>query len=514
MQDELKSYLLDLQRLEFIYEKSLFPELEYIFKHALIQEVAYESVLTKRRRKLHERIGEAIEELYADRLEELYEMLAHHYSRSENLEKAYQYLKLSAEKAIRKHSLWEAFRSCRQAIIVLDREANIEDNKAKQIEVRLLMTGAMSALGGPEDSLEILQQGEKLSQELGDERSLAIFHSSMGNLHTLRGDSLRGLKYAEKAFQEARKIQDVDLAAPIAFDLCAPYNISGEYFRIVEVAPSVIALIEKQRKQSESFGKGLNVHSYLLGNYGAALGFLGRFTEGQALCEKALRYAMEAEDLFSVVVIENNYGWMFNFKGEASNAVEHLQNGAKCSEEAQMPVLFGLLNSGLGWAHYLAGEPMAAREHAERAIKFQSDTGIPFLLSSAYSTLSVLHLDSGDLEEARRCAEEALRLSQNNNEKWAEGVSRVLMGRVVGRTDASQRAEAEEHVLQGIKIFDELKLKPWRAQGYLHLGELCADMGQQGKALENVKRAQGMFQEMGMDYWVHRTQGVLERVQR
>jgi hypothetical protein len=80
MREELKSYLLNLQGLEFIYEKRLFPELEYVFKHALTQEVAYNSLLQKRRKEIHEKIGRAIEELYAERIEEFYEMLAYHYS--------------------------------------------------------------------------------------------------------------------------------------------------------------------------------------------------------------------------------------------------------------------------------------------------------------------------------------------------------------------------------------------------------------------------------------------------
>ena len=85
MRKEVKADLLDLQRLELIYEKSLFPELAYIFKHALIQEVAYNSLLLKRRKDIHERIAHAIEELYPDRLEEFYEMLAYHYARGEDL---------------------------------------------------------------------------------------------------------------------------------------------------------------------------------------------------------------------------------------------------------------------------------------------------------------------------------------------------------------------------------------------------------------------------------------------
>jgi predicted ATPase len=176
MREELKSYLINLQGLEFIYEKSLFPELEYIFKHALTQEVAYNSLLLKRRKEIHERIGKAIEELYPDRLEEFYEMLAHHYSKSENWEKAYQYLKLSGDKASRSYSNWEALRFYKEALSVLNQLPESDGNKRRGIEVRLVMDFPMIGLAYPEDSLQILQEGERLARELGDDRLL--FHHS------------------------------------------------------------------------------------------------------------------------------------------------------------------------------------------------------------------------------------------------------------------------------------------------------------------------------------------------
>jgi predicted ATPase len=108
LKENLKPYLLKLQGLEFIYEKSLFPELEYVFKHALTQEVAYNSLLQKKRTEIHEKIGKAIEELYGESLEEFYEVLAYHYSKSENSEKANQYLKLSGTTATKSYSNSEA----------------------------------------------------------------------------------------------------------------------------------------------------------------------------------------------------------------------------------------------------------------------------------------------------------------------------------------------------------------------------------------------------------------------
>jgi predicted ATPase len=103
-------------------------------KLALIQEVAYNSLLLKRRKEIHERIGRAIEELYAERLEEFYEMLAYHYSKSDDLEKAYQYLKLSGNKAMRSYSNQEAFRFYRDAISILKQKPETEQSKREQIE--------------------------------------------------------------------------------------------------------------------------------------------------------------------------------------------------------------------------------------------------------------------------------------------------------------------------------------------------------------------------------------------
>jgi tetratricopeptide (TPR) repeat protein len=154
-----------------------------------------------------------------------------------------------------------------------------------------------------------------------------------------------------------------------------------------------------------------------------------------------------------------------------------------------------------------------ARKHAERALKILSDAGIPAMVCMAHWLLGMVHLDSGDLKNARSSMEEALRLAQNNNEKMMEGVSRATLGGILGKADTAQGGKAEECILQGIKILDELKLKPWSSQGYLVLGELYTDMGQKERALQTLKEAEYMFREMGMDYWLRRTQSVLERLQ-
>ena len=93
-EDDLHRFLSRFQAGEFVYEQPAFPEVEYIFKHALTQEVAYNSLLIERRKVLHERTAQAIEEVYRHRLDDHYSELAYHYSRSGNTQKAIDYLQL------------------------------------------------------------------------------------------------------------------------------------------------------------------------------------------------------------------------------------------------------------------------------------------------------------------------------------------------------------------------------------------------------------------------------------
>jgi class 3 adenylate cyclase/energy-coupling factor transporter ATP-binding protein EcfA2 len=121
LREELKAYLLNLQDLEFIYEKSLFPELEYIFKHALTQEVAYNSLLHKRKKDIHEKIGKAIEQIYAERLEEFYEMLSYHFDQGEVWDKAVEYQVKAGVKARHGYIIQVAMNNFNRAKEILEK---------------------------------------------------------------------------------------------------------------------------------------------------------------------------------------------------------------------------------------------------------------------------------------------------------------------------------------------------------------------------------------------------------
>lgn len=502
MRDELKFHLLNLQGLEFIYEKTLFPELEYIFKHALTQEVAYNSLLLKRRKEIHEKIGNAIEELYPDRLEEFYEMLAYHYSKSENLEKAYQYLKLAGNKATRNYSHRDALNFFKKAISTLNHLPETDENKREQIEVRLLMGIPMATLSYPDDSLTILREGESLSKEAGDEKSLARFYRGLSYYYSLKEDPLLGIKYGEDSFREAEKIQDVELMAPIAVTLYTPYVWTGDFMKVIKTAPNLINLLEKTKRKSEFFGNPMNSYSYICSICGYSMGQIGNFEEGKIFCEKGLSNAIEIGDLITLGFSEMYYGFYYSGKGDWRLEIEHFEKSIKYFEEADWPFLLSLTWSGLGIGYSFLGDVETARKHIEKGFEIQRDSGAESLLSMHYWYLSIAHFDSDDLQKAQGFAEKAVEISQKNNERYIEGQSRVSLGRILGKMELLKRDKAEESILQGIKILEEFKLRPYIASGYLYLGELYADTSQREKALENLKKVEAEFKAMGMDYYL------------
>jgi tetratricopeptide (TPR) repeat protein len=125
----------------------------------------------------------------------------------------------------------------------------------------------------------------------------------------------------------------------------------------------------------------------------------------------------------------------------------------------------------------------------------------------------MIHLESGELTSARSCAEKALEQAKERHEKHWEGLSLMLFGAILGMSDASQYDAARQHISQGMAILDELKARPSHTMGYFYLGMLCVVNGRTDEAVTHLQKARDEYRDMGMDYWLRRTQEVLENIQ-
>ena len=387
------------------------------------------------------------------------------------------------------------------------------ENKKEKMEILDLIVPPLAFLGYPEGTLDLLQEGERLSKELGDERYLARLYNSMGMYYSFKGDPQLGMKYSEDAFKEARKNRDIELMVPLAVGLSVSYNPAGEYYKIVDMAPDVINLIEKAERETDSFSMGgWNPYSLLCSNCGEKMGFLGAFDEGKTFLEKGLANANRMNDLIALGFLEMQYGYLYIVKGDWESSKELLEKAIKHNEEVKYAFLSALSWSSLGYACAMLGDPETGKRHAEKGLKIHRDSGVEMFLSLAHFHSGSIHLDLGDLKNARSLAEEALRLSQKNNERLIEGGAYLLLGTILGKTEPLQINKAEECILKGIEICKELKTKTYYSLGHLYLGQLYLNAGKKEKAINKLKKAEEMFREMGMDYWFGKTQEVLGAV--
>ena len=514
MSEGLQEALSELQSLELIYEKSLFPETEYTFKHALTQDVAYGSLLVRSRKQIHERVGNAIEQLYPHRQDEFCETLAHHYSKAEDQEKAYRYYRLSGDKAFRNYSMSESFRYYKEALNVLVRLPDTRENKVRRVEVAVSITQPMLALGFEGDSLQILDEGRRLAEEIGDSVSQAKLYAFMAHGASFKGDSARCVEYGQKSLMEAERTGEIEAAVVAATNVSGSLCFRGDFAKALEIAEKGIILIEKNGRTTESFGTGFPLYPALMVVHGYSKAMLGDFAEGEPCCEQMIRFATEAKHLRTMAVAEVVCGLVSTLRGKDLEACfRHLENGVRYSKETGFSPYLALAWTCTGWAHWLKGSLDMAQECGQKAVTAQSGGEMTAMSALTHLLLGAVGIDSGDLTSAQHSINEALKLARVSGERYIEGRTLAWLGRALGKADRSQAIAAEQQIMHGIGLLEEMKIRPWQAEGHLLAGELYTDTGQEQKALASLNRAQGMFQQMDMTHWLFRTQRVLDRLQ-
>jgi tetratricopeptide (TPR) repeat protein len=341
MREGLKSHLLNLQGLEFIYEKNLFPELEYIFKHALTQEVAYNSLLQKRRKEIHRDIGGAIEQIYAEKLEGFYEMLAYHFDLGEVWEKAIEYLVQAGIAARRNYSIQPALDKFNRAGEILEKH-NPDVNWKIHFDLCFERAGAWMELGQSRYALDDFKTAEDLARENGDKdlrvqvmvlslsaaqinHEVDLMKEILGNLEPLVADDLDQLLgvVTFQAFSHYL-LNDIPMA------LAKEKELNDLYPRAPNspfsgLAAVFIGIFTRWRgdyqESSEILGPVREVLKtaaepvwYLMSVFfhGLSLGEQGRYQEAIQIMEEGRDFGLKAGEKYVTPKVTNSLGWAYH----------------------------------------------------------------------------------------------------------------------------------------------------------------------------------------------------------
>ena len=209
-EQELLSHLSALKDSELLYERGIYPQSTYIFRHALTREVVYGSILAARRKKLHLDIGDAIEEIYKDNLDEHYEALAEHYVAGEGYEKGAEYCRLAARKCEKAASLNDAIAYGEKRVACLERLPRTEDVEKKIIDTRTTLGLYYAQMNYFVEAKEAVEPVVELALKRDYKRRIAQIYTIMGTYNLfIEEDFPMTFKYLEEAIKVGEESKDI-----------------------------------------------------------------------------------------------------------------------------------------------------------------------------------------------------------------------------------------------------------------------------------------------------------------
>jgi class 3 adenylate cyclase len=256
-EEELYGLLSSLQRKEFLYEQPAFPESEYLFKHALTQEVAYGTVLQEQRKPLHERTAQAIEALFASRLEDHYSELAYHYSRSGNTEKAIEYLHNAGQQAVQRSAYSEATQQFTQGIILLQTLPETEDRIRREILAQIQLGNVLMVTKGMASEVgAALTRAHAHCHQLADPVQLGAVLTVLRTYEGIRGETYKALACGEQLLQVAQRVQDSGFLLQAHMALGVSYHTLGEFTLARQHSEQGIRVHDPQHHRSHALRYG------------------------------------------------------------------------------------------------------------------------------------------------------------------------------------------------------------------------------------------------------------------
>jgi len=426
-----EEFLRELKSIELIYEKSVSPELAYMFKHALTHEVAYNSLLVQRPRELHRLIALAIEELYADRLAEQYEVLAYHFSKGEEWAKALEYLLKATEKTAKAFAM-------REAVVLYDQALEAAGQLGAAVEARTLMA----------------------------------IHQAKSNLYFVLSDFERSRAEGERLLTLARQTKDRESEGAALVTMAYASRWAHDFDRALASAPQAIAVGEKAEAKSALAG-GLFITALIHSS-------MGQLDQAKDEYERALTVSRSAGDALHQSFSLSYVGLLKNWAGEYSEALPIAR---------QHNLLVPLLNSFFAYGLTLTGEGHydAAFATFEAGLDLSEKVGNEVYHHRLLKGLGWLYIELGDLDRALGLNQQSAEGARKRGDHEVIANAELNLGDIfLAKGDVALAQEHLDGVYRLVKDPATSDWQKWRYSTHLFasLGESWLAEGDAAKAQE------------------------------
>jgi len=489
--ERLRQRLAHLQAAEFIYETSLFPDLEYTFKHALTHEVAYGSLLQERRRVLHARIVEAIERLYPDRLAEQVERLAHHAFRGEMWDKTVAYLHEAGRKAAARSAYKEAASYFEQALEALRHLPESRQTLEQAINIRVDLGPALIAIGGylaPEVE-RIYTQAREMCERLGETPQLFPVLWGLARVYDHR-DLNMGREMGEQLLALAERVREPALLLEAHHERWANLFSLGELTSALTHTERGIELYNPQEHRQYAFLYGGHDPGVCgLRHAAMTLWLLGYPDQALERSRDALALAQKLSHPYSLVHALFYSAWVHQQRGERRDVDERIGAAVTLATEQGFTrwVLQGAVLQGWLLAQHGKGqEGILKMRQGATVVREQSYYAVP--LAEAYGK-------EGQSEEGLRVISEELARVHKIGERFYEVELYRIKGELLLKKPVANEEQAESCFQQAIEVARHQAAKSLELRGAMSLSRLWKRQGKQKEAQQLLAEIYNWFTE-------------------
>jgi predicted ATPase/class 3 adenylate cyclase len=487
---EVEGHLAALERAELIHQTRFFPDSSYTFKHTLVQEVIYQSLLAQRRRELHGIIAAAIEQLQ-DRPEEVAPLLAHHYERSERQERAVHYALAAGDRAAQQlYANAEAASYYERALAIAKAQAPSPDAERAQIDATLKLAGVEVIRKDLERERANLHTAAALAEKLDDRARLSKVFYWLGRIDYVLGNPQGATEHAKRSLEVAERLPDEALAA-------APANLLGRACFLQGNIRDAAELLERSAVELLKLGN-VNDAATSLAFTGIALAELGEFERASVLIDQGMRLAHENPNPFVEAAVVFFRGYARYARGEWQGALRDLAEAKRIAQ----PVgdLFRVFAASVweGGAQIMTGELSLARATLEEALALGTRLGTRFLVGRAYAWYGDCLVLLSEPQAAIAPAQEGVRLAEELGDHMTSALAHRALAHALLRCDRSNWAQAEDLIRTAIQLLQEGGLRPELARSYALYAAMLSKIGEEQRAGELRAKATEMVGEMGM----------------
>ncbi len=495
---ELMSNLSALKDSELLYERGIYPQSTYIFKHALTREVVYDSILTKRKKKLHDEIGNAIAELYKDNIDEHYGVLSEHYITSENYEKGAEYSILAAKKARKEASFNDAIVYGETSANCLEKLPRTEDVEKRIIDAKVTLGLYYNQMFQHFEAKEAVEPIIELALERDYKRRISQIYTIIGTYSLMvEGDYPKALQYLEEALKIAEKLED-----RLSLFLASHWigHVLAESCEFERALHHVEKALEINVAANVPWGISAIKGCISMTVYNNQ----GRADLGYQLSQESLKFAEESGDTWSKADAYTYHGCSCYLKGFLDEAEERLLKAIAVCERINFLSLGSLASFLLGETYFDRREYQKSQDYHGTAISLLEHCGVwPSITSSnkmALARAKVMNNEKDiDLESIYKYEEE-------NKMKLYDGMMARYISEILFHIDDKQMSEAEDWIKKAIET-DKRNGTIWNlGRDYAHYAELFKRKGDQPKAKENLRKGIEIFKECGADEWVKKAE--------